>query len=333
MFSASDYVQKRYANAKVPPTELVVQRLQALVDASGLTGHAALVEVVLNALTPPNKLTALYLDSIRVWLKQAAAIRELGGQWEKALVEYAAGRDAEGLEVNAFFQSCLGTELLPLQHAADGAIATTAPLVIIGAPAIKTEIATGRRGSIGYVNKNEITIGMGLFEIVAGFQAPTGYRGPSKMGILQFATSDRVAVYSDGTKISRVFPQVLDSDSDYRPWLGGAMVRVAPTGTMTALVAHDGPKWNLPLEDDAKRHLVSVAVNDSFTTHVVLETGPGTYTKLYTCGWTFTAAYSAADPAAATQSYTVLRKGPSNGEIRLTGQEQLANLLQDQVSK
>jgi len=94
VFSASDYVQRRYANAEEQPAELAVQRLQSIVDASGLKAHEALVEALLNVLTSPDELDLLTVVSLRTWFLRAAALRQLGEQWEKTLIGYAGSLEA-----------------------------------------------------------------------------------------------------------------------------------------------------------------------------------------------------------------------------------------------
>ncbi|WP_370352123.1 hypothetical protein [Catenulispora sp. EB89] len=331
MFSASKYVNDRYAKVKNKPTEAAILRLQSLVDDSGLAGHQALVEAMLNGLTAPEYTAVLDMWDIRTWLQRAAALRGLGASWETALTGYAAGLDAEtGLEAAAFYKHCLGTDVLPFQPAAAGAIAGSLPLVVVSQPVVTKGKGSGRRGSIGYTNKDDVTIGAGLFEIVAGFRAPAAQKGQPTMGVLQFASSDRTATFNDGTTVRRSFQNALDSVE--RPWIKGASVQLAPDAP-TILTADDGPKWDLPLQDDQKRELVSVTIVDSYTTHVVTQTDTNAFTTLYTCEWNFTAEYAAAHPEAATQHYTVVRQAPSNTQIRLTGHELLANEQPDLVSK
>ncbi|MEY9856292.1 hypothetical protein ABH935_001896 [Catenulispora sp. GAS73] len=331
MFSVNEYVKRRYADAEDKPTEVVIQRVQALVDASGLAEHDALVETLLDGLTAPEYSAVMDLPEIRTWLQRTATLRGLGTPWETALTDYARGLSADtGLEVTEFYKHCLSTGVLPFLAAESGAIARTLPLILIS-PAVTTkQTGTGFRRSVRYSNKEEITIGAGLLEVVAGFRAPAGQKGQPRVGVLQFVTSDRTAKFNDGTTVRRSFQHALDSEQ--RPWLKDVSVQLAPDSP-TVLTVNDAPKWDLPVEDDQKRELVSVAINDRFTTHVVTQTGPNTFSTFYTCDWTFTAAYATANHQTATQSYTVISKGPSNTQIRLTGQELLANEQPDLVTE
>jgi hypothetical protein len=332
MFSAHDYAQKRYASKGGMPADQVVQQLQNLVTASGLDGAEAFVETLLDVLTPPDSLPTANLRSIGEWLQRAAAIRASGQQWEQAFTDYVKGlRGDDILNATEFYRRCMGTDTLPLWYSNKEPFNRTDPLVLVRPPVVRMGTASGVRGDFRYMNQEEISIGMGLFEIMAGVQTVAGYKGSPNLGILQFATADRVAKY-DGMTVSRQFEHVLDCGNQ-RPWLTNVSAQVLPIPNKTAVAVQDAPKWNLPTQWARKQKLISIAIKDSYTAYVVVQTAPNTFTKLYTCEWTFTADYQAGSPGAATQSYVVTKPKPASGEITLTGQEPLANRQEDRVTQ
>ncbi|MBF8192789.1 hypothetical protein ITP53_45355 [Nonomuraea sp. K274] len=319
MFSAIEYA-KRYEDA---PQEQAINQLQNLVDASGLGQDGTFVVALLNGISSAETPLGAVLREIRKALAEAAAIRGLGQPWKGTFDAYVAslGED-DSYDTATFYMGCMGNGL-SLDHeetVAGQPLVMATPLVLVRQPVIEERAKLS--GILGdyYYETEGIEIGMGLFEVIAGLRAQKTYKGSLKLGILQYASSDRVARY-DGVTVSNTFTNALDTGE--RPWYKGVSTKVL-AGEPAAVAPNDAPRWGLPKLWADGQKLAGIAIKDTFVTHVVVEVAPNTFSKLFTCEWAFTVDYDATKPDAATAAYEVTGQRFESGEIVLTGNEPLA---------
>jgi hypothetical protein len=326
MFSALEYA-KRYEMA---PDKQTVEQLQKFVDVSGLSGDEQFVVALLNAVSAPDFPLTATMREIRKALAEAAEIRELGDWWKEKLDAYVANIGDEPFEIATFLQECMsgGLSLDHKDAVAGQTLLLATPLLLVRQPVFEERAnVAGLLGGYRY-QTDVIEVGMGLFEMAAGLRTEKDFRGASKLGILQFATSDRVATY-EGVTVSNRFTNALDTSE--RPWYKGVYARIAP-GAPTAVAPNDAPRWGLPKVWAEGQKLRGITIRDTFVTHAVVEVAPNRFHKFFTCEWAFTVDYDATEPEAARASYQVTGQRFESGEITLSGQEPLTGGYRDQVT-
>ncbi|MFB4279533.1 hypothetical protein ACBJ59_29890 [Nonomuraea sp. MTCD27] len=327
MFSAVEYV-KRYEAA---PDKQTVEQLQKLVDLSGLGAEEQFVVALLNAVSASDFPLAAAMREIRKALAEAAEIRGLGGWWKEKLDAYVAHIGEEPFEIATFLQGCMsgGLSLDHKDAVAGQALVLPTPLVLVRQPVFEERAnVSGLLGDYRY-QTDVIEVGMGLFEVAAGLRTEADFKGASKLGILQFASSDRVATY-DGVTVGNRFTNALDTSK--RPWYKGVSAQIVP-GAPTAVAPNDAPRWGLPKVWAKGQKLRGITIRDTFVTHVVMEVAPNKFHKLFTCEWAFTVDYDATNPGAARAGYQVTGQRFESGEIALSGKEPLTGDYRDQVTK
>nr|WP_062340283.1 hypothetical protein [Herbidospora sakaeratensis] len=181
-------------------------------------------------------------------------------------------KDADMVTPEMFFQDVV----VPTFEKAGGSITFPEPTVYHRAPRIRR-------------TDTSLVIDGGKFGVIAGVAGP----GEPTFQFLQFASSDRVADYSDGSTTTKTFDDLYDIDEE-------RAVTAGRPGEYVTVGHADAPRWRAALRLGTAA-LTRVKVADTYTTHLVRRLKPGSFEILWTVVWTFTVAYGSGEEAAAYQ--------------------------------